>query len=110
LWILDSSSAQTVYKGQPMIIDQSADTVNLRGFVDATVVDPSDVFIGIAAEGDRFGDVADAFAEGERWAVEFVFDRFEGKAVARTELTGADGAELPLNIGVTFVKPSQISE
>ena len=54
--------------------------------------------------------IADAFAEGERWAVEFVFDRFEGKAVARTELTGADGAELPLNIGVTFVKPSQISE
>ena len=54
--------------------------------------------------------IADAFAEGERWAVEFVFDRFEGKAVARTELTGADGAELPLNIGVTFVKHSQISE
>jgi hypothetical protein len=52
LWILDSSAAQTVYKGQPMIIDQSADTVNLRGFVDATVVAATDVFMGIAAEGD----------------------------------------------------------
>ncbi len=51
LWILDSAAAQTVYAGQPMIIDQSADTVNLNGYVDATVVDPTDVFIGIAAEG-----------------------------------------------------------
>jgi hypothetical protein len=50
--------------------------------------------------------VAQAFAEGERWAVEFVFDRAEGKAVARQEITGADGADLPLSIGVTFVKPN----
>ncbi len=50
-WALDSSAAQTVYKGQPMIIDGSEDTVNLRGFVDATVVAATDVFIGIAAEG-----------------------------------------------------------
>lgn len=50
-WALDSSAAQTVYRGQPMIIDQSEDTVNIRAYVDATVVAPTDVFIGIAAEG-----------------------------------------------------------
>lgn len=50
-WVLDNSAAQTIYKGQPMIIDQSEDTVYLRGFVDATVVAPTDIFVGIAAEG-----------------------------------------------------------
>lgn len=50
-WVLDNSTAQTVYKGQPMIIDQSADTVYPRGFVDATVVAATDIFVGIAAEG-----------------------------------------------------------
>lgn len=50
-WTLDSSAAQTVFKGQPMILDVSEDTVNARGFVDATVVDPADVFLGIANEG-----------------------------------------------------------
>jgi hypothetical protein len=55
--------------------------------------------------------VADAFAEGERWAVEFVFDRFEGKAVAKTEISGTDGTPLPLSIGISFVEPtSTISE
>lgn len=50
-WVLDNSAAQTIYKGQPMIIDQSEDTVNLRGFVDATVVAATDIFVGIAEEG-----------------------------------------------------------
>lgn len=50
-WVLDNSAAQTVYKGQPCIIDQSEDTIYLRGFVDATVVAPTDIFVGIAAEG-----------------------------------------------------------
>lgn len=54
-WALDSSAAQTVYKGQPMIIDQSEDTVNLRGFVDATTVAATDIFVGIAAEGAVVG-------------------------------------------------------
>jgi hypothetical protein len=49
-FVLDTSTAQTIYKGQPMIIDQSVDTLNVRGYVDATVVDPTDVFVGIAAE------------------------------------------------------------
>ncbi len=46
----DSSSAFTIYKGQPLIIDQSADTLYADPYVDATVVDPADVFLGIAAE------------------------------------------------------------
>lgn len=50
-WVLDNSAAQTVYRGQPMIQDKSADTVYIRGFVDATTVAATDVFIGIAAEG-----------------------------------------------------------
>ena len=49
-WVLDNSAAQTIYKGQPMILDVSEDTVYVRGFLDATVVDAADIFIGIAAE------------------------------------------------------------
>ncbi len=50
--------------------------------------------------------IADAFEEGERWAVEFVFDRLEGKAIAKTEISGADGAAIPLSIGIKFVDAS----
>jgi hypothetical protein len=49
-WILDNSAAQHVYKGQPVILDLSEDTVYPRGFVDATTVAATDVFIGIALE------------------------------------------------------------
>lgn len=49
-WVLDNSAAQSVYRGQPMIIDQSEDTVYVRGFVAATVVAPTDIFVGIALE------------------------------------------------------------
>lgn len=52
-FVLDNSAAQTIYKGQPMIIDQSEDTVYVRGFVDATVVAATDIFVGIAAEGPK---------------------------------------------------------
>ena len=51
IFFLDTSGAQTIYKGQPMIIDQDVDTVYVRGFVTATVVAATDVFVGIAAEG-----------------------------------------------------------
>lgn len=50
-YFLDTSGAQTIYKGQPMIIDQNVDAENARGFVDATTVASTDVFLGIAAEG-----------------------------------------------------------
>lgn len=49
-FILDSSAAQHPYRGGPMIIDQSEDTLYPRAYLDATVVDPSDVFVGIALE------------------------------------------------------------
>jgi len=50
-WGVDSSTAQTIYKGQPMILDVGTDTVFLTPYVDATVVAATDIFIGIAAEG-----------------------------------------------------------
>lgn len=49
-WIVDNSAAQSIYKGGPMIMDLSEDTVYPRMFVDATVVAATDIFIGIAAE------------------------------------------------------------
>ena len=52
-WVLDNSAAQTVYKGQPMILDISADTVYAHAFVTATVVAADDIFLGIAAEGPK---------------------------------------------------------
>ena len=49
---IDTAAARTIYKGQPMIIDQSVDaTGNVVQYVDSVVVDPADVFVGIAAEG-----------------------------------------------------------
>ena len=50
-WILDTSAAMTVYRGQPMMIDQNVDPANARGFVDSVTVAPTDVILGIAAEG-----------------------------------------------------------
>lgn len=49
-WTLDNSATQAIYKGQPMIMDLDVDTVYPRGFVDATDVAATDIFIGIAAE------------------------------------------------------------
>jgi hypothetical protein len=49
--------------------------------------------------------------EGDISAIKEVFDRMEGKAVARQEITGADGEALPLSIGISFVKPdSEVSK
>lgn len=50
-WALDTSGAQTIYKGQPMILDVGTDTTHARGFVDATTVAADDIFVGIANEG-----------------------------------------------------------
>lgn len=49
-WTLDNSAAQTIYKGHPMILDKSEDTLYARGFLDATVVAATDTFLGIAKE------------------------------------------------------------
>ena len=51
VWNLDSSIAQTIYKGQPIYLDISADTVNVTGFLNSQTVAADDIFIGIAAEG-----------------------------------------------------------
>ena len=50
--------------------------------------------------------------EGDLGAIKEIGDRLDGKSVATQELTGPDGSELPLGIGITFVKPddSQVSE
>ncbi len=48
---LDNSAAQTIYRGQPIIVDASADTANVRGWLAATtLVTAADKFIGIANE------------------------------------------------------------
>ena len=44
-------------------------------------------------------------AEGDMTAVKELGDRLDGKAVATTELTGLDGSDLPLSIGLRFVEP-----
>ena len=54
-WILTTSSAQTIFKGQPMYLDITADTVYVLGFIDSQTVAATDIFIGIAAEGKVVG-------------------------------------------------------
>lgn len=50
-WNIDTSVARTIYRGQPVILDKSVDTVNIVGWVAAvTLVTAVDVFIGIANE------------------------------------------------------------
>ena len=50
-FFIDTSSAFTIYKGQPVVIDQNVDAVNVRGFVDGLTMTSTDVCVGIAAEG-----------------------------------------------------------
>lgn len=49
-WIPDNSAAQHIYKGSPMILDVSEDTLYPRIFTSAVTLAASDVFIGIAEE------------------------------------------------------------
>lgn len=51
---MDNASAVTVYKGHPLLINQSVDTIYAVKWDDGTgegVVAATDVFLGIAAEG-----------------------------------------------------------
>ncbi len=52
-FIMDSSIAQAWFRGEPLIIDQSADTTNVTPVHDVTHphITATDVFVGIAAEG-----------------------------------------------------------
>jgi hypothetical protein len=55
-WILDSSIAQTWYRGEALIIDQTADAVNatpVHAIANPAVAN-NDVFVGIAMEGGSF--------------------------------------------------------
>jgi hypothetical protein len=41
--------------------------------------------------------------DGDVSAIKEVFDRMEGKAIAKTEISGVDGSDIPLSIGIRFV-------
>ena len=61
---MDNAAALTIYKGQPLLINQSVDTIYAVDWEDGTgegVVDATDVFLGIAAEG---GTVKTSHAQG----------------------------------------------
>jgi len=50
-FLLDSTAARTIYRGQPMMIDADVDTGHVVQFVDAVTVANGDVCVGIACEG-----------------------------------------------------------
>ena len=51
-FVIDTTAAHTVYKGQPLIVDQNVDATGpLVPYVDSLTVASTDVFMGIAAEG-----------------------------------------------------------
>jgi len=49
-WLADTLTANHFYKGQPVILDISEDTVKARAYVDGITVAADDIFLGIAAE------------------------------------------------------------
>jgi predicted RecA/RadA family phage recombinase len=59
-WVLDNKTAQTVYKGQPMILLASSDTLYVRGYIAATVLTTTDdKFIGINASAQKSARTTD---------------------------------------------------
>jgi len=63
----------------------------------------------IQSDAERLRQIAEALldkaASGDVSAIKELGDRLDGKAIATTELTGADGSDLPLSIGLRFVEP-----
>ena len=63
----------------------------------------------IQSDAERLRMIAEALldkaASGDVSAIKDLGDRLDGKAVATTELTGLDGSDLPLSIGLRFVEP-----
>ena len=47
-WVLDNSAAQTVYRGCPMMIDPTTDTLYAVVYKDSVTKATGDVFLGIA--------------------------------------------------------------
>jgi hypothetical protein len=70
----------------------------------------------VQSDAERLRQIAEALidkaASGDVSAIKELGDRIDGKSVATTELTGVDGSNLPISIGINFVKPddSNISE
>ena len=70
----------------------------------------------IQSDAERLRQIAEALidkaASGDVSAIKELGDRIDGKSVATTELTGVDGSNLPISIGINFVKPddSTVSE
>jgi hypothetical protein len=62
------------------------------------------------SDGEALRKVAEALVikaqEGDISAIKELGDRIDGKSVATTELTGVDGSQLPLSIGISFVEPT----
>lgn len=84
---VDTAYAVTVYKGQPMIIDLSSDAQNAMPFVDARVVAPTDVCLGIAAEGKV---IAAGDLENDRNFIEI----YVGPSIVGFKSTVFDNADL----------------
>ncbi len=63
----------------------------------------------VQSDAERLRMIAEALldkaASGDVSAIKELGDRLDGKAVATTELTGLDGSDLPLSIGIRFVEP-----
>lgn len=51
-WVCDNSTAATIYRGNPMIIDNSADTLYARPWLSTVTLQNAgrDIFLGIALE------------------------------------------------------------
>jgi hypothetical protein len=70
----------------------------------------------VQSDAERLRMIAEALidkaASGDVSAIKELGDRIDGKSVATTELTGVDGSNLPISIGINFVKPddSSVSE
>jgi hypothetical protein len=68
----------------------------------------------IQSDAERLRMIAEALldkaASGDVSAIKELGDRLDGKAVATTELTGLDGSDLPLSIGLRFVEPDTKSD
>ena len=65
--------------------------------------------LNIQSEGKIAHDIAMALInkakDGDISAIKEFGDRVDGKAVSTTELSGVDGADLPIGITVEYVKP-----
>jgi hypothetical protein len=63
----------------------------------------------IQEDGKNARAIAEALAlkaiEGDITAIKEVFDRMEGKSVAKTELSGPDGSAIPVSLPIEFVNP-----